>query len=412
MVGGYQLIINHMEQIMNTQTHIERLLKSEVMVKGGTAHVADIPLRTPMKLPFAEISSRPSGIAMVKMSMGEKENVGFGEGATLPQPLFTDDSGGTIAQAGQHIIDTISGRQMSLGEMGNAIQLVEFEEGKQFPTARMMVEMAVLDGVAKAQNKSMNELLGVPSQVFEVPFGKSIGGGTVHGIMKEARSAVETGAKKIKIKITPKTTPDVMTAIHKLRGEFADLELMVDANGTFNPGEKSDLSLLKEVDVLGLIMIEEPVSRTGDIKGIEAVRRLRRAMQFKTSICLDDCLIDLPTTQTALDEGLGDVINIKPGRIGSIIGAIYLAEKCKKIGKEIMVGGMLEATPGRCMTTVLAALFHSMGFTIPGDLSLAQERLATDIVAIGNQLQIGPQGGILLPNGTGWGFGDIEMGGN
>lgn len=401
--------IKNMEKTMNTQTQLERLLQSEVMIKGGIAHVSDIPLRTPMKLPFAEIVSRPSGIAMVCVHVGGKDQNGFGEGATLPQPLFTDDSGETITQAGQHIIDTISRKPMSMGKMIDAIDTVTFENAEKFPTARMMVEMALLDGVAKAQNINVGELLGVPKQMNEVPFGKSIGGGTIPEIKEEAMRAIETGAKKIKIKITPKTAQDVIQAIHQLRGEFNDLELMVDANGMFDPMEKNHRDLLREIDDLGLIMIEEPVSRTGEKRGIDAVRELRKEIRFLTPICLDDCLSNLLTTQTALSEGLADIINIKPGRIGSIIKAIELAQQCKKMGKQIMVGGMLEATPGRSMTTILAALFHGMGFIIPGDLSLAQERLAEDLVSEEHQLQISPQGGILIPRGTGWGFGDISL---
>ncbi len=398
-----------MEKTMNTQTQLERLLQSEVMIKGGIVHVSDIPLRTPMKLPFAEIVSRPSGIVMMRVHVGGKEQNGFGEGATLPQPLFTDDSGEIIVKAGQHIIDIISRKPMSMGKMIDVISDVTFKNGEKFPTARMMVEMALFDGCAKAENTNIAGILGVPSGMIEVPFGKSIGGGTIQEIMGEAMFAIKSGAKKIKIKITPKTAQDVIQVIHQLREEFSDLELMVDANGTFDPMEKNHIDLLREIDDLGLIMIEEPVSRTGKKRGIETVRELRKEIRFHTPICLDDCLSDLSTTQTVLSEGLAEIVNIKPGRIGSIIKAIELAGTCKRMGKQIMVGGMLEATPGRAMTTILAALFHSMGFTIPGDLSLAQERLAGDLVSEEHQLQIGPQGGILIPKGIGWGFGDINL---
>lgn len=394
---------------MNTQTQLEKLLRSEITVNGGGAQVADILLRTPMKLPFAEITARPSGIAMVRVHVEDREADGFGEGATLPQPLFTDDWGESIAHAGQHIIDAISGTSMSIGEMGQAIQSVRFEDDRRFPTARMMVEMAILDGVAKAQNTSVGSLLGVPKQMQEVPFGKSIGGGTVLEIQAEALHAIESGAMKIKIKITPRTARDVIQVILRLREEFDSIEIMVDANGTFDPDEINDLDLLREVDGLGLVMIEEPVSRMGKKHGIDAMRELRRGTKFKTPICLDDCLIDEEITKIALSEGLADIVNIKPGRIGSIIKSIELADICKKMGKQIMVGGMLEATPGRSMTTVLAALFHGMGFTIPGDLSLPQERLEGDLVSQEHQLSIGPGGGIVIPSGIGWGFGDINL---
>jgi O-succinylbenzoate synthase len=180
---------------------------------------------------------------------------------------------------------------------------------------------------------------------------------------------------------------------------------MVDANGTFDPTNSDHLSIIEAIDSQELTMFEEPVSRVGQVRGLDAVRLLRKAIpNLKTPICLDDCLTNIDLSTLALDENLADIINIKPGRIGSIMRAIDLAYLCKKKGKQIMVGGMLEATPGRMMTTTLAAYFYTLGFHVPGDLSLAQERLSQDLVTDDQQLKIGPQGGIIIPRSKGWGF--------
>jgi o-succinylbenzoate synthase len=404
---------DNMVEILLNKSFLEIIKNEKFNSLEIRAGAVDIPLRDPMQLPFGIVTSRPSGIFEMTIACNGKTVNGFGEGATLPQPLFTDDSGQTITQALAELGDLIIQKDLSLADAVRLIADHEFSDRKRFPTARMTVEMAIFDAVAKAYGLSVSEILGIPNSNLEVPFGKSIGGGNKEKTLFEAETAIQDGARKIKLKVTPQSVQTVIGVIQELQHHHDDLEIMVDANGTFDPTQDNDCEGIRKLDQLGLVVIEEPVSRVGKIRGIEAVSFLRRRMpNFKTKLCLDDCLVDLTTTERAISEGLADVINIKPGRIGSILTAIDLAKKCKALRKQIMVGGMLEATPGRCMTTTLAALFYSLGFTIPGDLSLAQERLSADLVPDSKQLQIGPKGGILLPRGLGWGFGDSFGKGN
>lgn len=373
--------------------------------------VADLPLKDPMRLPFGLITSRPSGILTTIVEVDKKIAEGFGEGATLPEPVFTDDSGKSIASAADLILDQLrNGGVISINEIIKEISEFEFPDGHIYPTARMMVEMAILDGYSKAADLSMLDLLGVNSSTQGVHYGKSIGEGTSEDVYQQCLDSLRKGAKKLKLKVSPNYYKETVETIKRVR-DIEGVKLMVDANGSFDPENAEHISMLRELDQLGLLMIEEPVSRVGNIKGVGAVKVLREKVDFKTKICLDDCLKDLSITLSALNTGLADVVNIKPGRIGSIVGSIKLAKYCKSTGKEIMVGGMLEATPGRCMTVSLAALFASMGFEIPGDISLPQERLAKDIVEEKYLLKYNSSGEVVLPRSKGWGFGTIILSG-
>lgn len=380
------------------------LTETRFALSSVKSDFVNITLRSPMKLPFGLITARPSGIFTCQGYINGQDFTGFGEGATLPQPLFTDDCGNNIANSANLIASELLGKKTNLATAHQIIQRYTFKDNGRYPTARMMVEMALIDMVAKATNQSVSDFLGVPKNIKEVVFGKSIGGGDVASTIIDAETAIKNGAKKIKLKVSPATTEVVLEVVQTLRNQYADLELMVDANGTFDPTNDENLNLLEKIDKIGLLMIEEPVSRVGRLRGYDAAFFLRQKMSLSTPICLDDCLTDYETTMEALRTNTADIINIKPGRIGSIITSIEIAQYCQKIGKKVMVGGMFEATPGRTMTTVLAALFHSYGFDIPGDLSLAQERLSTDLVSPEKQLQLGPSGGILLPRNIGWGY--------
>lgn len=369
--------------------------------------VVELRLHSPIKLPFGSFSSRPSGIVEVGIKTSSGVFNGYGEGATLPKTLFTDDSAETIAKSGAFLLENLrSIHPLSLSETLSAIQNIEFPNGERFPTARMMVEMAIIDAHAKSVGKSVRDLLGIPDEVKSIPYGKSLGEGTVQEIIGQAREALESGAAKIKLKISPSSHAEVVKAIDLLKsiGEF---EIMVDANGSFDPENTGHVNILKDIDQLGLLMIEEPVSRVGNLKGIKAIDKLRQLVDFRTPICLDDCLIDFETTLLAIKNGYADIVNIKPGRIGSIVRSIELNSYCREKGVQVMVGGMLEATPGRCMTVTLSALFHSLGSKIPGDLSLPQERLSQDLVTDDHLLKYNSKGEVEIPEGPGWGFGEI-----
>lgn len=384
---------------------LEVLKKQKLEIVDHSSDVINLRFSSPMVLPFGEISNRPSGIAEVSLNIGGNIFKGIGEGATLQKALFTDDSGENIAENIEKILIEIRNNgQISLEEAATAIRNIQFPDDHRFPTARLSVEMALIDATAKSLGKNVADMLGISTD-REVPYGKSISGRSSQETLADVDKAAGLKAKKIKIKISPSTFIEVYETLKIIQVRYKDLELMVDANGSFDPSNPEHLKYLSQLDSLGLLMIEEPVSRAGEERGLNAVRRFKKNLPtFNTRLCLDDCLVDLATTNTAIDEELCDIVNIKPGRIGSFFLSIDVANLCYESGKQVMVGGMFEATPGRIMTTTLAGYLKRLNFDIPGDLSLAQERLSEDLVSESDQLQIGTNGGIIIPSSPGWGF--------
>ncbi|HSX32779.1 MAG TPA: enolase C-terminal domain-like protein [Candidatus Saccharimonadales bacterium] len=370
------------------------------------AQSVELELTEPMALSFGTVTSRPSGWLTMSCDVDGRPVVGHGEGATLPQAVFTDDCGPNIAGNMRSLVRAVhADTNKTVGGALDSVQAHRFRDGGRYPTARLAVEMAILDAATRASGISMKEVIGVPADITEVPYGKSIGGATAGAILRQAEEALDNNARKIKIKVSPKLFDSVTVAIDVLQREQTNVDIMVDANGGFDPTSAEDLRMIEKLDDCGLLMIEEPVSRVGEIRGLDAVRALHRALpNLTTTICLDDCLQTFEDCQTALDERLAHIINVKPGRIGSFLQAIRLVDLATSKHAEVMVGGMLEATPGRAMTTLLGAYCLHKGCTIPGDLSLAQERLTEDFVSPAKQLRLSPRGGIIVPSGPGWGF--------
>ncbi|MEI8188010.1 MAG: enolase C-terminal domain-like protein [Candidatus Saccharibacteria bacterium] len=384
----------------------EQYLEHELNFEGFEAIRVDIPFKYPMLLPFGEVTQRPSGWVIVSSEQNCELLFGFGEGATLDEALFTDDSGHNIAQNASSILEVIGAEQDCT--FSGALEIIDrfiFDDGGIYPTARLAVEMSILDLLAKSKGLSIGSMIGLPEEINEVAFGKSIGAENAYSIFSQAEAAINSGSNKIKLKVSPSSFDQVIDAITNIKKQYPNCDIMVDANGTFDLGIDSHINMLSTLDLMELVLIEEPVSRVGAVRGLESVYIFREKLpQFNTKVCLDDCLKTLDDCMEAIDRGLAQVINIKPGRIGSFVKSLDLIDWVNSRGGQVMVGGMFEATPGRCMTSILGAYCAYKGSSVVGDLSLAQERLNGDLVNTENQLQINSSGNISLPKGIGWGF--------
>ncbi|MGH9418543.1 MAG: enolase C-terminal domain-like protein, partial [Thermoanaerobaculia bacterium] len=73
----------------------------------------------------------------------------------------------------------------------------------------------------------------------------------------------------------------------------------------------------------------------------------------------------------------GQVINIKPGRVGGFSASIAIHDVCRDAGIPVWCGGMLESGIGRAYNVALASLPN---FSLPGDLSPSARYWAQDIV--------------------------------
>jgi len=382
----------------------ESLNDQEVIVRDYAVDIVPIMFNSEVHLPFGTIEHRPSAWLQLRADIAGVEAVGRAEGTSLPMqiPLY-DDYEGNLENNIRRITDPLKERALSFGEVRSHIEEVAL--GGNFATARMTVEAAVIDTIARSHDISVYELMsgGMTEHDLSIPYGKSIAEQEETAIVSAALTAREKGAQRLKLKVSPSTAENVIRGISQIKGRVAGVDVMVDANGSFDPEQSGHLSILERLDELGLMMIEEPVSRAGNVRGLDAHRRLQHGIQLRTPIALDDAIIDEKDARIALEEGLGDIVNLKPGRVGSFLKCVEIADMAQALGKQIMVGGMYEATPGRSMTLTLAAMCIDRGFDIPGDVSLPQERLLSDLVD--DRLSLDGNGNVTFnARKKGWGY--------
>lgn len=234
------------------------------------------------------------------------------------------------------------------------------------PMARAAIEMAGWDLEAKRRNVPLADLLGGTANA--VPVGVSIGlQRSDAALAAKVEGYVAEGYRKIKVKIKPGRDVEMLRAV---RDRFPDVPIMADANSAYSLPD--DLGRLRDMDDLGLMMIEQPLGHEDLLD--HAVLQSR----IETPVCLDESIRSPGDARLALHLKAGRIVNIKPGRVGGLGASVAIHDACRAAGWPVWCGGMLESGIGRAHNVALASL---PGFTLPGDISNSRRYWEEDIVS-------------------------------
>ena len=258
-----------------------------------------------------------------------------------------------------------------------------YEEVKIFkghPMAKAGLELALWDLVAKQKGVPLWKLYGGTQK--EIPSGVSVGiQDSESQLFERIQTFLNEGYQRIKIKIKPGW--DVSTC-QKVRENFPDIRLQVDANGAYRLDDKKQLL---DLDVFGLEMIEQPFAPYD----LWDHSRLQKDLQ--TPLCLDESITSAETARKAIEMGSCRIINIKAGRVGGIIESKNIHDICQENSIPVWCGGMLESGIGRAHNIHLATLPN---FKLPHDLSASKRYYVEDLIE--PPIDITPQGTIIVPD--------------
>ncbi|HZJ01408.1 MAG TPA: o-succinylbenzoate synthase [Gemmatimonadaceae bacterium] len=240
------------------------------------------------------------------------------------------------------------------------------------PMARASVEMGTWALAATRRQESLARFLARSSDLGAPPR-KSVATGIALGLtsngtdmVNQVRLAAAEGYRRIKLKISPQS--DLGPIREACAQVGAKAALSVDANGSFST---DDMTVLKEIDAMGLSMIEQPL----DAKDFEGHAELQRSL--RTPICLDESIESDATAERMVRLHSGRIVNMKAGRVGGFTEAVAIHDRCRLAEIPLWCGGMLESGIGRAYNVALASLPN---FTLPGDISPSARYWARDIV--------------------------------
>jgi len=339
--------------------------------------VVERPLVHPFRTSFGE--ERVRRVLLVKLSGGG--DGGWGECVASLGPWYSAETVETALHViRDFIVPLLRGAEMSHPEefpaLGSPI--------RGHPMAKAAVEAAIWDLYCRSKGVPLwRELGGVRD---EVTSGVSIGiQENIPALIERIREFVARGYPRVKLKVKPGWDIAVLEAV---REEFPGINLQVDANCAYRPGDPA----LLEFDRFRLLLVEQPFHHE-DLLG-----HARLAREISTPVCLDESVTSLHRAWEALELGACSVINIKQGRVGGLTAAVKIHDLARERGVPVWCGGMLETGVGRALNVALATLPN---FTLPNDIS-ATDRYFRDDIAY-PPFVLTPRGTIPAPQAPGIG---------
>ncbi len=287
--------------------------------------------------------------------------VGWGECvAGTSGPWFTAETLTTAWHIlNDYALPRIIGQEIN--EPSDAARLMKKIRGH--PMAKAALENAIWDLCAKAKGVPLSKLWNSVRDRVEV--GVSIGiQPSIEALVDRVGMFVELGYGRIKCKIEPGWTTE---PISRIRSTFPNMRVMADANSAFT---LADVAMLKELDTLGLLMIEQPLAFD------DIADHARLQAQIETAVCLDESINGVAAAQAMIDLKAGRIINMKVSRVGGLTNAIKIHDMAQAANIPMWSGGMLETGVGRAVNIHLASLPN---FTFPSDLSATDRYYAEDI---------------------------------
>ena len=252
--------------------------------------------------------------------------------------------------------------------------------------AKAALENALWDAEAGQKQVPLWKLLGGTRR--EIPCGVSIGiQDSVEQLLDKIQTELAAGYRRIKIKVKPGWDVNVL---EKIRSRWADITLSCDANSAYTLDQ---VEHLRKFDQFNLLMIEQPLWND------DIYYHARLQKELRTSICLDESIVNVRSAAFAVETSACRIINVKVGRVGGFSEALKVHDLCHAHNIPVWCGGMLETGIGRAHNIALSTLEN---FRLPGDVSASKRYWKEDIIE--PEVEVSPQGMIAIRNVPGTGY--------
>lgn len=316
-----------------------------------------VPLKQPFTTHLQSVEARES--ILVEM-IDETGEVGLGECVAFSSPWYTEETIQTCWDALENwLIPPLL--QMEIKDPSSVYESLQFVKGNRM--AKAALDLASWDLFAKKKGLPLWRLLGGVRQ--EIDAGIVLPGGIDDSMYERVEQAIETGYKRVKLKIDGKTN---VSSLEKLVKAYPSMYFFADGNGIFT---KLGLEALLAFDRVGLTLIEQPF-------GEEDWALHRQASKMMaTPIALDESIRSVDDVMRMIETAAGSVIVLKPGRVGGLSEAVQIHELAIQHDIPVWIGGMIELGVSKAHNLALASLSKMI---YPGDFSSSTHFWERDVV--------------------------------
>lgn len=341
-------------------------------------------LELPLLHSFETSSHRKAGIEHVLVEFTDTDGrTGWGEIASPSGPFYCSETTGTAWQiAERYLVPYVLGAAWDVPDELEA----RWDKIRGHEFAKAGFSGAAWDLHSRRNGASLASALGGTRN--EVVAGVSLGiEDSIDALLAQVEKHLATGYPRIKLKIAPGWDLEPVRAVREM---FADVDLHVDANGSYRPSEHST-EVFRSLDAYGLTMVEQPFGVRDFISHAELQQSIG------TPICLDESIVAVEDLETMIRLDAGRVLNIKVSRMGGLLQSKRAHGIAVRSGIPVWCGGMHEFGIGRAVNVAMSSL---PGFSLPSDVSGSDKYYARDIVYPPIRAQ---QGRVAVPTAPGIG---------
>jgi O-succinylbenzoate synthase len=343
-----------------------------------------IPFKEPFRISMGEVRQKDGILVAIETDSG----VGLGESSPMAAGFgySADTPEGCWEELRSIIAPSLLGRALS-----NTDEIERVAAGWNCSAFAIAgAETALWDLLGQTLHEPIADLLGGLDSRIDLGIESGLAVGlypTIVELMKTIESHLGAGYRRVKIKIQPGSDLELVRSV---RQHFGDIELWVDANGSYNSAQ---IGVFQELDQFDLLMFEQPMA-AHDLDGLAALQQA-----VSTPVCLDETAATLDQTARAIDRGACRIVNLKIQRVGGLGRALAIYNLCCKHRIDCWVGSMPELGIGQAHGIHLATLGQCK---YPSDLEPSSRWFADDCVV--PAVEMATPGIISVPTRPGLGF--------
>lgn len=340
--------------------------------------------RVPFEVSFGAMKDKH----FIAVEVHSKDHVGYGDCSAFAHPYYNEE---TIASAWHIIRHFLVPLVYSKDRIGHPTEVnALFSHIRRNKMAKSAIDCAVWDLYAKERGISVSEALGGTRS--EVETGVSIGiQESLDHLLGAVDKHMNEGYKRVKIKIKPGKD---IAYLRGIRDRFGDVMLMADANSAYT---LNDLPVLREMDDLNLLMIEQPLAHD------DIVDHAKLQAVMNTPICLDESIHSVEDARKAIELESTKTINIKVARVGGLTEARKIHDICMEHNIPVWCGGMLDTGIARAHNVAVSSLPN---YKYPGDIPASTRYWTKDLIY--PPMEISTKATIRVPKKPGIGFEPVK----
>ena len=361
------------------RVELERLAECRLDVRFVRIRRVSLPFGKPVRTAKADIAERESLIVEVVDAHGRTgigEDVAFASDWYLPETI---DAGLAFLKE-QAVPCVLDEAFLHPSEAYAVLSALPGAEGCQM--AICALEMALWDLYGKISKRPLRQLIGAddfwgnpgcgaPTPTGMAPGGVVLGIAPVEQTVREACEAAALGYRRIKLKIAP---GDDVERVAAVREAVPGAMLMLDANQSYT---ELDMPVLRKLDALGCVGIEEPLDPHYENTRIGIIDRLANLQyQMKTTIFLDESLATPQDMQRALATRNIRGFVVKIGKCGGVQPALEFCREAIGRGARVWMGGMYDTGISKRLHAAFGML---SGVALPGDINDSTRYFLDDI---------------------------------